>query len=409
MTPSAADINHWYQDQVVLLTGGTGTLGGCLLYKLAVQLPTKKIFVLCRGSVHQAIAKLEDSMAEQTDAVLDTGKVQFLVGEMTKPKLGLPDSDLIRLQNEVTVVINGAGNVSLVQDLRASALENSVPHPRLLYLCEQFPFIRVFLHISSAYVNSFLAGGTVEEQIYNIYDDTTDSEQDLNSILSTGSSVSDASFSAPYSHAKYIAERLLLKAMPSFPLLIVRPSNIGPAIRDPFPLYGLSMVIPVHTYVKCFMTIGPHEAQGLEESLKPDTVLDEIPVDLVANTCLLHLALGTTGIVHAASKLHTPFTVGHITRTCLETLTQDTVDELRRSDPTDQHDFRESFKQVLCQFCRDWKFDCSRSRCLQQIEGPLTLNCAGQDLDRLLKLRVKRVAHRFQTTVASHRSLGSSR
>jgi hypothetical protein len=37
-------------DQTMFLTGATGTLGGCLLYKLALQLPTSKIFVLVRGS-----------------------------------------------------------------------------------------------------------------------------------------------------------------------------------------------------------------------------------------------------------------------------------------------------------------------------------------------------------------------
>ncbi|PYH66687.1 uncharacterized protein BO88DRAFT_489802 [Aspergillus vadensis CBS 113365] len=37
-------------DQVVFLTGATGNFGGCILYKLAVQLPTKKNYVLCRRS-----------------------------------------------------------------------------------------------------------------------------------------------------------------------------------------------------------------------------------------------------------------------------------------------------------------------------------------------------------------------
>ncbi|KAJ5123348.1 male sterility protein-domain-containing protein [Penicillium atrosanguineum] len=55
---------EWYRDQVIFLTGATGNLGGCLLYKLAVKLPVAKIYVLCRGSVHQATEKWEMSMAE---------------------------------------------------------------------------------------------------------------------------------------------------------------------------------------------------------------------------------------------------------------------------------------------------------------------------------------------------------
>ena len=50
-------------DQTMFLTGATGTLGGCLLYKLALQLPTSKIFVLVRGSVQRVIEGHEHSMS----------------------------------------------------------------------------------------------------------------------------------------------------------------------------------------------------------------------------------------------------------------------------------------------------------------------------------------------------------
>ena len=43
--------------QTIFLTGSTGILGGCLLYKLALQLPTSRIFVLVRGSIQGVIGK----------------------------------------------------------------------------------------------------------------------------------------------------------------------------------------------------------------------------------------------------------------------------------------------------------------------------------------------------------------
>ena len=85
---------EWYCDQVIFLTGGTGNLGASLLYKLTLQLPTKKIFLLCRGSVQRALDKLEAAMADQFDDVLDSHRVQFMVGDTSKPSLGLKPSDL---------------------------------------------------------------------------------------------------------------------------------------------------------------------------------------------------------------------------------------------------------------------------------------------------------------------------
>ena len=43
------DYVSFFKYQVVFLTGATGGLGGCLLYKLAVELPTSKIYILCRS------------------------------------------------------------------------------------------------------------------------------------------------------------------------------------------------------------------------------------------------------------------------------------------------------------------------------------------------------------------------
>jgi thioester reductase-like protein len=50
MEPSEfQDYVSFFKDHTVFLTGATGGLGGCLLYKLATELPTQKIYVLCRS------------------------------------------------------------------------------------------------------------------------------------------------------------------------------------------------------------------------------------------------------------------------------------------------------------------------------------------------------------------------
>ncbi|PLN85918.1 male sterility protein-domain-containing protein [Aspergillus taichungensis] len=408
MIPSPTDIDQWFKDQTVLLTGGTGTLGGCLLYKLAIQLPTKRVFVLCRGSIHQAMTKLENSMPEQTDDILESGRVTFVVGDLTKANAGLKESDLHQVQDQVTVVINAAGNVSLLQDLRESVGENTVPHLALVRLCGTFQRIQRFLHVSSAYVNSFLPGGAVEERVYDIYGDAVDSAQNLKSILNTGKSPFTSSFAVPYNHAKYIAERLLLDASPPFPLLIIRPSNIGPAIRDPSPFYGLHMVIPLHSYVQFVLCNSTQRREELEAELPLENIIDEIPVDLVANTCLLHLAMGTTGMVHSAAKLYQPRCVGDIKRDCLNHTSPELIDDLRRSEISNHPEFLTHFTDMFTKFCRDWKFECTRSDSLREVQGPLTLSLEGHDAAAFLAVRIERVARRLLDTVKRAQASGHS-
>jgi hypothetical protein len=43
------DYVSFFNDQTIFFTSAKGGLGGCLLFKLAAQLPTKKVHVLCRS------------------------------------------------------------------------------------------------------------------------------------------------------------------------------------------------------------------------------------------------------------------------------------------------------------------------------------------------------------------------
>jgi hypothetical protein len=54
---------------------------------------------------------------------------------------------------------------------------------------------------------------------------------------------------------------------------------------------------------------GATQVWNAAEGYKTGTnILDEIPVDFVANACLLHAAARTTGIVQIGSELYHPLT-----------------------------------------------------------------------------------------------------
>lgn len=395
-------ITEWFKDQVVFLTGGTGTLGGCILYKLAVQLPTAEIFVLCRRPVNEAIEIWETSMPMQVDEMLDTGKIRFVRGDMTKPNLGLKSTDLQRLRSQVTVVINAAADISLAKTLPQTIHINCVAYLSLIELLAEFTSLRRFLHISTAYVNSFLPNDSVvEERVYPLTNAGEDNDQGLDnpevhlsSILSTGHSPHTHRFSSPYSLAKYLSEKLILTRPQRVPVLIVRPSLFAPAIRHPYPGYGSDGAIPLHSVIQ--MLIGSPDCSlfQLARAASHDTIVDEIPVDLIANTCLSHLALGTTGIVHAASDLYISRNTGESIALYQKYSPQSVVDKVRRANLKSNggaQGLATEFFQLVLNFQGQWAFNCSRSLGLRELEGPLGLSLKGHDPEDFLRLRVEHV------------------
>lgn len=92
--------------------------------------------------------------------------------------------------------------------------------------------------------------------------------------------------------------------IPSKPsLLILRPSCIGPALQSPFPHYSIARSTPLTGVAAAFITsldVKPLLGASPHDNALSENWTDEIPVDVVVNRLLLHLAAGTQGVVHAA-------------------------------------------------------------------------------------------------------------
>lgn len=99
------DHMSFFNDQVVFLTGATGGLGGCLLFKLASQLPTKKVYVLCR-STSKARMTWNKTMPNQIGSVLHSGKVKLVVGDILKPNFGIAPDLLAEIAAQTTIIIH---------------------------------------------------------------------------------------------------------------------------------------------------------------------------------------------------------------------------------------------------------------------------------------------------------------
>lgn len=383
-----ADI-EWFRGQNIFLTGATGNLGGCLLYKLATQLPTAKIFVLVRGSVQKAIEAWEQSMPEQVEEIMATCKIQFFLGDLTHPNIGLSSANISLLQNEVTVVINAAGDIALSRNLAETIPINCTAHLTLAALLDTFARLQRFLHVSTTFVTSFLPDGEVKEQVYPLYDDPI---EELGKILVTGKSSYNKEFAAPYAMAKHLAECLLLGGDHEYPILIVRPCLISPAIMEPFPLYGSDGAIPVHSFFQILMGDSEYGPLKLEPTLPTHVACNEIPVDLVARTCLAHLAEGTTGVVHASAELYVHWTIGELFQRMRRDAPEGAAEKVRKAGIDHGEVTAPEFFNMIQGFARDWKIECTRSAHLKKVTGPLGLDVGDHDPEVFFKQRIDRLA-----------------
>ncbi|KAJ5295644.1 NAD-binding domain 4 protein [Penicillium antarcticum] len=379
-----------FKNHTVLLTGSTGALGACLLYKLAVQLPTKKIYVLIRSTPDVALQKWRDLMPDQMESIILSQKLHYIRGDISQPSFGLDNLSMEKLCRDVTLIVNAAADISFASNILEAVRANCLPALELARLASEFSSLKLFVQISTAYVNSFLPDGEVEEKIYEVSDN--DPEDVLSSILDSGNSSDTARFFSSYSHAKYLMERLLLERYPTLPLMLLRPTCFGPALRDPYRLYGPDSSLPLNEFGKAFIAMrDPAQIfHATEGSQSGTNVLDEIPVDFIANACLLHAANETYGIVHVGCELY-------VSRTF-----DDFIDLYRLVVPPEKQAsgvvFVQSRNQDQCFLAdlvrvgtRNWRFDCSRSKWISGVYGPLSLHFSGEDAEDLRTERMRKI------------------
>ncbi|KAJ6003401.1 hypothetical protein N7451_005948 [Penicillium sp. IBT 35674x] len=381
-----------YQSHTVLLTGSTGSLGGCLLYKLALQLPTRKIYTLIRGTPEEAIAKWKKSMPNQYQAILASKKVEFVLGNIRSTDFGLQPTTLQKLQEKVTLVIHAAAKITLDASPKDAFENNCLPALELARVVSRFRRLKLLVLISTAYVNSFLPDGPVLEKPYSLSDE--DPEQELASVLSLDRSPHTARFSSSYAQAKYIMERIILQRFALLPILLLRPTIFGQAIRDPYPLYGLENSTPMNKFFQLFMKDSGatqiwHSAKGYSTGAN---IIDEIPVDFVANACLLHAAARTTGIVQVGSELYEPLTFDEYIDIVHDNAPPAVRKELPEIVFTEDRDAPQCFLAEMVQIAsRNWLFDCGRSYWLKQVGGPLSMRACKSEVDSLNKKRIHRI------------------
>jgi nucleoside-diphosphate-sugar epimerase len=331
-------------------------------------------------------------MPEDAPDILDSGKVQFVIGDITQPQFGLKLTDLEELRFEVTAVIHSAASIAIFQDLSTAVRNHCLSIQSLIQLLESFHRLEIFLFVSSMSVNTFLPAGIVSERVYHVVEDEISAEKHVTSILASGQSSYPDAFPVPYAEAKYLAERLVLESKASFPVLIVRPSSIGPAIQHPYPFYGPVDSIPGHSFLHLLLGRPNYRTYNEIKRFSQDMIMDEIPVDMAANVCLLHMASRTCGIIHAGCQLHVSHTTSELAAMCKEHTPKEMLKQIAKMNFDRDGALAKQAGETFEHSHRNWVFDCRRSMHLKKTEGAIGLSVPGHDANHFLKARVEKQA-----------------
>jgi thioester reductase-like protein len=176
-------------DDVLLLTGVTGLLGGALQRLLRQRQPERIIVALVRRP-------------DQAARIAADG-LEPVVGDLSLPMLGLDAATYTALTRRVTGIVHGAADVRFDQALADSRAVNYYGVRSMLDFARRCAGLRRMVHVSSIYVNGYRQGVFAEAPV-------PPGQRFVNS----------------YQQSKYEAEGLVLEAMRDLPIAMYRLSLV---------------------------------------------------------------------------------------------------------------------------------------------------------------------------------------
>lgn len=173
--------------EAIFLTGATGPIGGLLARRLIQEYPDLTLYALVRDP--ETVQKLPN--------------VSAVVGDLTKPRLGLSNGVYGTIARSVSMIVHIAASTRLSSLLFESRETNVQGTAHVMELARDCAHLDLFLHVSSTYVAGRRPGALPEALV-----------------------PSDHGWFSPYEQSKFEAEELLVKEGGTIPWVIVRLSTV---------------------------------------------------------------------------------------------------------------------------------------------------------------------------------------
>ncbi|XP_066326786.1 fatty acyl-CoA reductase 1-like [Miscanthus floridulus] len=339
----AARIIAYFKGKSILITGSTGFLGKILVEKiLRVQPDATKIYLLVRGkdasSAKQRVqeevigtelfGKLSEKHGDGFQQFIQE-KIVALPGDIIYDNLGL--NTLEALAKDIDIIVNIAATTNFYERYDVSLDVNVMGVKHLCHFAQQCANLKMFMHVSTAYVCGDRDGLHLEKPIKpgeSLCEGRyLDVDAELQLVREAKKELMDASdderkkterkamkelgiqrarhfgWSNTYVFTKAMGEMLLGQLRGDMPVVVMRPSVITSVRADPLPGWMQGMRT-IDTLI-----IG-YAKQNLSCFLGDlSVVVDVIPGDMVANAMMAHSkekAAEAVPVYHVTSSLRNP-------------------------------------------------------------------------------------------------------
>ncbi|CAG9823264.1 unnamed protein product [Phaedon cochleariae] len=312
-------VKGFYKGKNIFITGGSGFVGICLLEKFLRCIPDHgDIYLLMRPKKGKDISeRLEEIKKNQIfETVLKDksieqvfSKVKVIAGDVSQDNLGISPEDRRTLVDNINVIFHSAATLDFGDTLKTTVEINLLGTRKVAQLAKECRNLAVFIHVSSAYVDSWRT--EADEVIYPLQKDPEELISLVNKLspeeLERETPKILGEHPNTYTITKHMAEHEIQKCQSLFPCTIVRPSMIVGAWKEPVPGWTISKNGP-----QGFL-MGAAKGVVRRLPVAKELIYDYIPVDMVINTLINagfnagHTKNPTVAVYHATSSTRNPF------------------------------------------------------------------------------------------------------
>ncbi|XP_052875331.1 probable fatty acyl-CoA reductase 5 [Gossypium arboreum] len=324
----------FFQGKTILITGATGFLAKVFVEKiLRIQPNVNKLYLLVRASNNKSakqrlydeiISKelfkiLRNNWGSKFDALI-SNKVKAVAGDISFENLGLNDSELREeMQKEIQIIVNVAASTDFSERYDDALDINTFGAFNVLNFGKKCDKVKLFLHISTAYVCGEEIGIILEKlkrrNDMNIFEEKRLAEEQLSQLQNQcipdkaiTSSMKEFGLERAklngwpntYVFTKAMGEMLLERFKGDLPLVIIRPTIIASTYKQPFP----GWIEGVRTIDSVLVNYGKGKLTCFPGNL--NSALDVIPVDMVVNVMVVAIE------VHYAQHQYSCETIYHV-------------------------------------------------------------------------------------------------
>ncbi|KAL6258578.1 hypothetical protein P5V15_010532 [Pogonomyrmex californicus] len=286
-----SEIQTFYKDKVIFITGASGFMGKVLIEKLLYSCSDlNKIYILIRPKRARSVETRVEEMFKlplfqriRNEKPQLFKKVIPLNGDILSPNLGLFDEQRELLANEVNIVFHSAATLRLEAKLKDAVDMNLTGTKRVLDLAKQMKHLKAFVHLSTAFCHV-----DQEELGERIYDSPNDPQDIMRLIQWLDEDAIDLitpkllhPHPNTYTYSKRLAETLVANEFPKLPCVIARPSIVIPSLKEPMPGWVDNLNGPTG------LLVGAGKGVIRSMHCNGDYHAEVVPVDIAINNLIV--------------------------------------------------------------------------------------------------------------------------